>query len=163
VSTLAVYDCMLFFSAAARPSRIQMLFELVKSRTVSLCLSPDVLAEIRDVLTRPKLMRKYPALTKDAVDAFLSDHLRAVRWFNDVTEQFILKRDPKDSKYLNLAIAARAPFIVTLDRDLLDLMNPQSTEGQDFRTRYPDIQILIPAAFLAAINTNQSNSSNGPS
>jgi len=69
-----------------------------------------------------------------------------------VPENFVLQRDPKDSKYLNLAIAAAAPHIVTLDRDLLDLMQPGSVEGVDFRSRYPAIQILSPDAFLATVD-----------
>jgi hypothetical protein len=88
VSSLAVYDCMLFFSAAARPARFRPVFDLVKRRVVTLCLSPDVLREIRDVLTRPKLTAKYPALTHEAVDAFLAEHLRAAHWVDDVPEQF---------------------------------------------------------------------------
>jgi hypothetical protein len=59
VSTLAVYDCMLFFRAAARPRLARPLFDFVHGGQVTLCLSPDVLAEIRDVLTRPKLIAKY--------------------------------------------------------------------------------------------------------
>ena len=151
MSLLAVYDCMLFFSAAARPNRFRPLFNLVERRAVTLCLSAEVLAEIRDVLTRPKLIAKYPALTPDAVDAFLARYLRAARWLNDVPEQFVLQRDPKDSKYLNLAIGAGAPDVVTLDRDLLDLAHPDNSEGKDFRARFPAIQILEPAAFEAEV------------
>jgi putative PIN family toxin of toxin-antitoxin system len=155
VSALAVYDCMLFFRAAARPERLRPVFELVEKQSVTLCLSPDVLAEIRDVLTRPKLRAKYPALSTLAVDAFLAQHLRSARWFNHVPEQFVLQRDPKDSKYLNLAIAAVAPFIVTLDLDLLDLMKHENAEGRVFRSRYPDIQILTPTQFEAAMGKDR--------
>ena len=151
MSSLAVYDCMLFFSAAARPGRFRPVFDLVERQAVKLCLSPDVLAEIRDVLTRPKLVAKYSALTAEAVESFLARHLRTARWHDDVPEQFVLKRDPKDSKYLNLAIAATAPYVVTLDHDLLDLAHSDSAEGNDFRNRFPGIQILEPAAFEAAM------------
>jgi hypothetical protein len=40
---------------------------------------------------------------------------------------------------------------VTLDLDLLDLMNPDSVEGQDFRRRFPEIRIVDPLEFEAAI------------
>lgn len=142
---------MLFFSAAARPERFRPLFDLVRRQVVTLCLSPDVLSEVRDVLTRPKLVAKYPALTKEAVGVFLAEQLKAARWFANVPEQFVLQRDPKDSKYLYLAIAAAAPHVVTLDRDMLDLMQPDSTEGNVFRTRFPGIHIVEPAAFVAAM------------
>ena len=93
MSTLAVYDCMLFFRAAARPRLARPLFDFVHGGQVTLCLSPDVLAEIRDVLTRPKLVAKYPALTKQAVDAFLARHMRMATWINDVPEHYVLARD----------------------------------------------------------------------
>ena len=62
MTTLAVYDCMLFFRAAARPRLARPHFDFVHDGRVTLCLSPDVLAEIRDVLTRPKLVARFPAL-----------------------------------------------------------------------------------------------------
>ena len=142
---------MLFFSTAARPGRFRPVFDLVERQVVELCLSPDVLAEIRGVLTRPKLVAKYATLTAEPVESFVARHLRTARWFDDVPEQFVLQRDPKDSKYLNLAIAAAAHYVVTLDRDLLDLARPDSAEGNDFRSRFPGIQILEPAAFEAAM------------
>ena len=150
MSTLAVYDCMLFFRAAARPRLARPLFDFVHTGEVTLCLGPDVLAEIRDVLTRPKLIAKYPALTKVAVDAFLAQHLRVATWISHVPEHYALARDPDDSKYLNLAITAGAHYVVTTDLDLLDLMDPQSAAGNDFRQRFP-VQVVEPATFEALI------------
>lgn len=46
-------------------------------------------------------------------------------------------RDPKDDKFLELAVNGRADLIVTGDRDLLDL-NP-----------FRDIPIIAPAEYLA--------------
>lgn len=149
MTTLAVYDCMLFFRAAARPRLARPHFDFVYNGQVTLCLGPEVLAEIRDVLTRPKLLAKYPALTQQAVDAFLAQHLRMAKWLTDVPERYTLTRDPADSKYINLAIAADAEFIVTTDDDLLDLIAPRSAAGLDFRQRFPRIQIVTPNEFEA--------------
>jgi len=55
---LAVYDCMLFFRAAARPRLARPHFDFVHTGQVTLYLGPDVLAEISDVLARPKLIAK---------------------------------------------------------------------------------------------------------
>ena len=151
VSTLAVYDCMLFFRAASRPSRVHPLFELVDQGRVLIALGPDVLAEIRDVLKRPKLVAKYPALTSEAVDAFVAQYLYLATWIDNVPEHYSLVRDPKDSKYLNLAITANAPYVVTTDLDLLDQMDPSSIAGQDFRSRYPAIEVVTPIEFEAMI------------
>ena len=151
MSTLAVYDCMLFFRAAARPQRTYTTFRIVEEGHVTLCMSPGVLAEIRDVLFRPEHQTKFPALTPKAVDMFLARYLRAVNWFPNVPEVYTLKRDPKDSKYVNLALAAEAPYLVTTDDDLLDLMNPTTADGGDFTQRFPSLKILEPVPFLNQI------------
>jgi len=93
------------------------------------------------------LVAKFPAVTKHAVDAFLAHYLRNAMWISDVPDRYVLERDPEDSKYVNLAIAAGASHVVTEDLDLLDLMTPQSAAGIDFRARFPGIQIVTPATF----------------
>lgn len=148
MSTLAVYDCMFFFRAAARPQRTYTTFRLVEEALITLCMSPEVLAEIRDVLTRPEHHAKFPALTPKAVDAFLARYLRAVNWFPLVPHLYTVQRDPKDSKYVNLALAAEAPYLLTADRHLLDLMKSDTPEGRDFIHRFPKLKILDPVAFL---------------
>lgn len=142
---------MLFFRAAARPRLARPLFDFVHNGQVTLCFGPDVLSEIRDVLTRPKLIAKYPALTKQAVDAFLAQHLRMANWIIDVPEHYVLVRDPDDSIYLNLAITAGAPYVVTTDLDSLDLMDPQSKAGIDFRSRFPAVRVVTPTDFEAVV------------
>jgi predicted nucleic acid-binding protein len=57
-------------------------------------------------------------------------------------------RDPDDSHYVNLALAADAKLIVSRDRDLLDLMDNSIPEGLDFQGRFPSLRILDPVAFL---------------
>lgn len=148
MSTLAVFDCMLFFRAAARPQRTYATFRLIEESRITLCMSPAVLAEIRDVLNRPEHHATFPALTPKLVDAFLARYLRAVNWFSAVPDLYTLHRDPKDSKYINLALAADAPYLVTTDHDLLDLMRPETPEGRDFGQRFPKLKILDPVAFL---------------
>lgn len=155
MSTIAVYDCMLFFRAASRPNRVRRIFELVQEGEVTLCMSQEVLAEIREVLNRPEHQAKFPALTPTAVDAFLAHYLRFAAWFSDVPEAFRLERDPKDSKYVNLALAAEAPYLVTTDRDLLDLMDQSTDTGSAFVKRFPTLRILDPMEFLRAIRPSE--------
>lgn len=151
MTTVAVFDCMLFFRAAARPQRTFTTFRLVEESVVTLCMSPEVLAEIRDVLSRPEHRTKFPALTPKAVDAFLARYLRAANWFPSVPETYAVQRDPKDSKYVNLALAAEAPYLVTTDRDLLDLMQIATKEGREFMQKFSRLKILNPVAFLTEI------------
>ena len=60
-----------------------------------------------------------------------------------VPETFKLERDPKDERYINLAIASTAAYLVTWDRDLLDLM-----DDKGFRRQFPGLTILEPPALL---------------
>ena len=48
------------------------------------------------------------------------------------------------------AIEAGAQFLVTRDHDLLDLMR-DTEEGRDFKSRFRQLKILDPLAFLKEI------------
>ena len=60
---------------------------------------------MRDVLNRPDIHRKFRTLTPEGVADFIARVVRVAVVIAPVPEAFALKRDPKDSKYLNLAIA----------------------------------------------------------
>ncbi len=54
-----VYDCMVFVQALANDAGpAAACFALAREGRVELCLSRAVLAEVRDVLDRPKLRKK---------------------------------------------------------------------------------------------------------
>ncbi|MGI8499567.1 MAG: putative toxin-antitoxin system toxin component, PIN family [Hassallia sp.] len=80
-------------------------------------LSNSVLSELEEVLYRPKFDRY---LTKERRQEFLED-LTENAQFIDVSEQINECRDPKDNKYLELALSGQAECIVTGDDDLLVL------------------------------------------
>ncbi len=155
MSIPVVYDCMMFFMQAARPQRIRETFRLVEDKTVEYCLSPDVLSEIRDVLTRPRHQLRFPQLTAAQVAEFLQDLTRRSRFIENVPERYVLERDPKDSKYVNLAVAAEARCIVTRDNDLLELMDVGLAVGQDFQQRFPRLRILDPGAFVSEFGSTK--------
>jgi predicted nucleic acid-binding protein len=48
--------------------------------------------------------------------------------------------------YLNLAIASNAAYLVTRDKDLLDL-----TQEAAFVARFPQLRIVEPVTFLSAM------------
>lgn len=154
MTPLAVYDCMIHLQAASNPHAASG--ECVRRAVlgdVQLFLSLEVLAEVRDVLTRPRTLKKFPHLTPAAVNTYLRTVGRFGTVLPDPPHAVSLPRDPNDEKYLNLAVAAGATVIVSRDNDLLDLMNPTNPDGVAFRTVYPTIAILDPAAFLATLPT----------
>ena len=97
-------------------------------------LSNSVLSELEEVLYRPKFDRY---LTKERRQEFLED-LTENAQFIDVTEQINECRDPKDNKYLELALSGQAECIVTGD-DYLLVLNP-----------WRGIEILTVQEFLAS-------------
>jgi putative PIN family toxin of toxin-antitoxin system len=140
----AVFDCMVFAQALANAKGPACAcYELVRGGRLLLYVSPEIIAEVGDVLSRPKVRRKLPTLTDEAVEAFLRDVLGRAAMLSDVPETFRLERDPKDERYVNLALASGASYLVTWDRDLLDLMNDDG-----FRRQFPHLTILEPPALL---------------
>jgi putative PIN family toxin of toxin-antitoxin system len=144
----AVYDCMIFLQAASNPGRIHSTFRLVDSGAVTLCVSAEVLAEIRDVLTRPRHKVKFPALTDEHVNEFIAWIASRSILFDNVPNVYTVRRDAKDSKYVNLAIAAGAQYLVSWDKHLLELMDKQSPEAAAIDRVCPGLRILNPVEFL---------------
>ncbi len=91
-----------------------------------------VLAELNEVLSR-KRFRHY--VDEEDVRSFLAALSREAQWV-DVEVQIQACRDPRDDKFLELAVSGQGTHIVTGDADLLAL-NP-----------FRGIEILPPHRFL---------------
>ncbi|HZT79896.1 MAG TPA: putative toxin-antitoxin system toxin component, PIN family [Gemmataceae bacterium] len=144
-----VFDCVAFLQAAIRPTGPAALaLRLLDAGRFVLFVSDDVLRELRDVLSRPKVQRKNPALTPEGAQIFVEWLSERSVHLNEVPRRFAYPRDPDDEPYVNLALAAEARYLVTRDTDLLDLMRQDLPTGQEFRRQFPGLTILDPAAFL---------------
>ena len=97
-----------------------------------LLVSTPTLMELRVVLQRPKLG---PYIPPDSVEPFLEQVL-SLAILVEIHSPIRACRDPKDDKFLEVAVHGRADAIVTGDRDLLEL-NP-----------FRGIAILTPAEYL---------------
>lgn len=118
---------MIFLQAAARANGpAAALLELVEIGEIELFTSEASLEELRDVLSRPALVRKFPALTESMVHDFLNRIRVCSVNVGNVATSFVFDRDPKDAKYVDLAIACKAEYLVTRDKDLLDLREHDS-------------------------------------
>lgn len=139
-----VFDCMVYLQGAASPAGpARACLRLVDDDRVTLCTSEEILREVREVLNRPRTLRKFPALSAQAVDIFVRHIEVRSQVIVDVPKLWPLPRDPRDEPYLNLALVIDAEFLISRDRDLLDLMH-----DQQFRARYPKLKIVDPASFL---------------
>jgi putative PIN family toxin of toxin-antitoxin system len=144
-----VFDCMIYLQATVSESGpAAALLRLLDNDALSLFVSDDVLEEVREVLSRPKIRQRNPELTDERVDALINRVLEKAIVVNDVQQHFIYSRDPKDEKYINLAIEAEVSYLVSRDQDLLDLMTGQADECKDFRRRFRQLKITEPAEFL---------------
>lgn len=149
-----VFDCMVFLQAAARQSGpAGACLEVARARHVQLFVSQDVLEEVSDVLNRPTVRARFPRLTASAVESFIDEVRKPATVQTGVPDVWHLDRDPKDSPYINLAHAVRADYLVSRDKDLLDLMTAQNAGAHDFRTRFATLKIVTPIAFLRSVAT----------
>ncbi len=140
---------MVFLQAAARKTSVAgACLELAEQGHVRLCLSPQILEEVRDVLLRPEIQARFPSVTETVVKEFLESIRRFGAFYPEVGRHFAYSRDPKDEPYLNLAIEARARFLASRDNDILDLRTGHDPEAVEFRRRFSDIVILEPIDFL---------------
>ncbi|MBD2319875.1 putative toxin-antitoxin system toxin component, PIN family [Phormidium tenue] len=112
----------------------QQVFDYATSQAI-LLMSDEVQSEIENVISRPKL-QKY--ITLERRTKFLSELSQQVERVT-INQQIRACRDPKDDKFLELAVCGEANYIITGDADLLDL-HP-----------FQNISIIKAASFLTAI------------
>ena len=65
-----------------------------------------------------------------------------------VPRKFIYERDVDDECYITLAIEAKTDYLVSRDRDLLDLMTGHTDVCKDFRRRFRGLKVVTPIEFL---------------
>ena len=83
----------------------------------ALLTSTVALAELSEVLGRPRFNRY---LSEERRREFLALLVRESELI-EVTESLVVCRDPKDDKFLELAISGGATYIISGDNDLLAL------------------------------------------
>jgi putative PIN family toxin of toxin-antitoxin system len=144
-----VFDCNVFVQGIAnRNSPARTALRLFFDGSVSLFVSEATLGELRDVLSRPELRRKLPAINDRIVKGLLLKLEAKAILISNVPEEYRYERDPDDEIYLNLAIATNASYLVSKDDDFLDLMRTDTDIARRFRVRYPFLQILTAADFV---------------
>ena len=129
-------------SAAARIRRA------AEKRLFIPLVSKPVLDEYRAVLLDDVMMARFPEITPRLVDVTI----RRLRFVGDYVRtpgvRFEYRRDERDQKFLELAIALNATHVLSSDRDLLDLPEAQNEAGKRFRQRLPNTEIVEAGAFV---------------
>lgn len=87
--------------------------------TGTILISKETIDELNNVLSRPKFERYIsPSKREDFLLSFVQKSVLV-----EIQEKIEECRDPKDNKFLELAISGKATVIVSGDRDLL-VLNP---------------------------------------
>ena len=104
--------------------RLRKLKDKLSDLSIKLILTDQLISELKLVTSRPKF-RKY--FDKQDVNEFID-----LIWIIGLTYQiqYIPKtcRDPKDNFLLSLCLIGNAAYLVTGDKDLLDLVEYKGTK-----------------------------------
>jgi putative PIN family toxin of toxin-antitoxin system len=147
-----VFDCNIFVQIFLNPNgSAGACKELAEKGEIILFVSQTILAEVAEVLGRPRFKKLFPALTPERIEAFVEEIEAISVPITNVPEEFRYERDPDDEPYINLAVVAGAKYVISLDNDLLDLMKASNKAGREFQRRYPMLKVITPTALLAEI------------
>jgi putative PIN family toxin of toxin-antitoxin system len=143
-----VSDSNVIVSAALLPRSIPRRALEKASDVGRMLLSGDILKELVEILKRERFDRY---VSREEREQFLAT-LVARAEFPDIRETFHVCRDPKDDKFLDLAVAGQATCLITGDQDLLVL------------DAFRGIPIVTPRRFLDEfVPAEGESASDGPS
>lgn len=132
-----VFDSVTFVSAFITPNGLAAELLRLCGEQADLYTAEEILTETRRVLLEKPHLRDRFSYSEAQVERFI-EMLRAD--YTVITSLLSLQRvtrDPEDDMIIACAVAADADYIVTRDRDLLDL-------GE-----YQGIRIVSPEVFIA--------------
>lgn len=116
--------------------RLTILREIVEMEEVEIYVSDDLLAELREVVFRPKFLGKIEFQSVLNLFELINAKCRIIEGYLNVESAI---RDIKDLYLLSMAESIPAEYIVTGDNDLLVLRN------------YKDTRIITFAEFVALV------------
>jgi putative PIN family toxin of toxin-antitoxin system len=139
-----VFDTVVFVRCLLNPRSIWGRLVFHYGHAYQLVLSEPVLSEILEVIQRPELRSRFRALDGSSARELLA--LLEDAEVVTVGQIPTASRDPKDNKFLATATAARAAYLVSEDRDLLDLKD------------YEGVAIVNAATFLGILERQDDRS-----
>ncbi|HME20735.1 MAG TPA: putative toxin-antitoxin system toxin component, PIN family [Acetobacteraceae bacterium] len=116
----AVIDTNVLLSGLLWRGAPHALLAQVRANALTLIISPALLAELGEVIRRPKFQTILSRSHTDA-DRMLSDVRRLAEIVDPPSLPAPVSRDPDDDAVLALAVASQADLIISGDADLLTL------------------------------------------
>jgi len=117
-----VIDANVFISAFGWGGNPLRIIELLETGAIRNCISEEILNELCAALSYPKLA--FPQKLQ-------SDILEFVLAYSDIyeiKEHLNITPDPKDNKFFDCALSAKAKFIITGDKGLLSIKQFRGTK-----------------------------------
>jgi len=151
-----VFDCNIYAAALINPmgSSAQCV-ERVLDGHLMLFWSEIVLGEIRRIPAKdtPRKM----GVTDEKVESLLARLIPVAHLVENPPSVYQHPIDPKDSHYVDLAVASDAKLIVSRDKHLLNLTNPAKPGALDFMLHFPRLAILQPDQLLELLRLRRTD------
>jgi len=123
-------------SAGGPPAQIIDLWE---AGVFDVAISTPLFDELKRALDYPQV-KKYQKMTPDEINTLLGRWSTISIYVEPEVALEVVEDDPDDNRVLECAIAAKANYIISGDKHLLDL-------GE-----YRGIEVLPPAGFIVLLN-----------
>ena len=136
-----VVDTSVLVSALLWGGLPHRLLELAEARAITMCATENTLAELRDVLSRPKFHTRLLA-RGSSLETVMQGVLSMVELYPHVPHPGSVPDDPNDEIFISCAVIADAFYLITGDGHLLDL-------GQVKNTRILTVRSFLELEFPA--------------
>jgi|JI7StandDraft_1071085.scaffolds.fasta_scaffold31187_2 putative PIN family toxin of toxin-antitoxin system len=113
-----IIDTNIWISIAFGGKIIEQVFKVVFNNNINIFVCPELLSEVRNTLKKPKIAKYISEERATSTLLIIEASTQKVQLHN-----YSLKvcRDPKDDYLLALGIQVNADYLITGDKDLLEL------------------------------------------
>ncbi len=126
-----VLDTNIYISGILFAGKPREVLDLAIKGKIHVFISPDILSELRDVLSRKKF-----GFSPERVDIIIREIESITTMVNPAKKYSIVSHDSDDNIIIDCAMESRVEYIITGDNDLLCL------------NKYKSITIINPALFI---------------
>jgi len=124
-----IIDTNVYISALGFDNILLKLLNIcIESKFVQIYISDRIHKEIEEVIFRDSFDKKIKNSLSRLEKLEFLQNLRLVTTTTEVEIQLNICRDPKDDKFLELCNTINADYLITGDKDLLDIKQFESTK-----------------------------------
>lgn len=120
----AVIDTNIWVSALLNPGTARQIVQHLDAEHFQLYSSVELMAELINVLSRPKFLSVVGQEDVDELLGIIQDRTITI----DVEQILAISRDPKDDVFLACSMVSNADYLVTGDNDLLIIQRHGTTK-----------------------------------